>query len=170
MHCVCVFDSEYCMEHWKEDWFFGYQCMNGSNPRMIQRCKKLPENFPVTPNMVQSSMAPRTNLNKEIKVDKRSVSVSIVFTGFNVTPGIKQLQCRTVSIMSQTLCSLCPHYHVQAGNIYLLDYAVMDGIPANTIRGKIQHIAAPLCLLYQHPDDGLIPIAIQVNHSHPWYP
>lgn len=109
--------AEYCMEHWKEDWFFGYQCMNGSNPRMIKRCKKLPENFPVTPNMVQSSMAPRTDLDKELK----------------------------------------------AGNIYLLDYVIMDGVPANTIKGKLQHIAAPLCLLYQHPDEGLIPIAIQLG-------
>ncbi|XP_070849649.1 arachidonate 12-lipoxygenase, 12S-type isoform X1 [Chaetodon trifascialis] len=111
--------AEYCMEHWKEDWFFGYQCMNGSNPRMIQRCKKLPENFPVTPDMVQSSMALRTNLDKELK----------------------------------------------AGNIFLLDYAIMDGIPTNTIRGKPQYIAAPLCLLYQHPDDGLIPIAIQLEQT-----
>ncbi|XP_029310267.1 arachidonate 12-lipoxygenase, 12S-type [Cottoperca gobio] len=111
--------AEYCMEHWKEDWFFGYQCMNGSNPRMIQKCKKLPENFPVLPNMVQSSMAPRTNLDKELK----------------------------------------------AGNIYLLDYAIMDGVPTNTIRGKPQYIAAPLCLLYLHPDDGLIPIAIQLEQN-----
>uniref|UniRef100_A0A8C3A5X0 Arachidonate 12-lipoxygenase n=1 Tax=Cyclopterus lumpus TaxID=8103 RepID=A0A8C3A5X0_CYCLU len=117
--CVCVFYSEYCMEHWKEDGFFGYQCMNGSNPRMIQRCKKLPENFPVVPDMVQSSMTPRTNLDKELK----------------------------------------------AGNIYLLDYAIMDGVPTNTIRGKPQYIAAPLCLLYQHPDDGLIPIAIQLEQT-----
>jgi len=58
------------MDHWKEDGFFGYQCLNGSNPRMIQRCKKLPENFPVVPDMVQSSMAPRTNLDKELKVKK----------------------------------------------------------------------------------------------------
>ncbi|XP_074480565.1 arachidonate 12-lipoxygenase, 12S-type [Sebastes fasciatus] len=111
--------AEYCMDHWKEDWFFGYQCMNGSNPRMIQRCKKLPENFPVVADMVQSSMAPRTNLDKELK----------------------------------------------AGNIYLLDFAIMDGIPTNTIRGKLQYIAAPLCLLYQHPDDGLIPIAIQLDQT-----
>lgn len=53
-------------------------------------------------------------------------------------------------------------YPVQAGNIYLLDYAVMDKVPTNTIKGKPQYIAAPLCLLYQHPDEGLIPIAIQV--------
>ncbi|XP_041820840.1 arachidonate 12-lipoxygenase, 12S-type [Chelmon rostratus] len=111
--------AEYSMKHWKEDRFFGYQCMNGSNPRMIQRCKKLPENFCVTPNMVQSSMAPRTNLDKELK----------------------------------------------AGNIFLLDYAIMDGIPTNTIRGKPQYIAAPLCLLYQNPDEGLIPIAIQLEQT-----
>ncbi|XP_041840773.1 arachidonate 12-lipoxygenase, 12S-type [Melanotaenia boesemani] len=111
--------AEYCMEHWEEDWFFGYQCLNGSNPRMIQRCKKLPENFPVTPDMVQRSMAVRTTLDKELK----------------------------------------------AGNIYLLDYAIMDGIPTNTIKGKPQYVAAPLCLLYQHPDNGLIPIAIQLDQT-----
>uniref|UniRef100_A0A8C4EK04 Arachidonate 12-lipoxygenase n=1 Tax=Dicentrarchus labrax TaxID=13489 RepID=A0A8C4EK04_DICLA len=111
--------AEYCMEHWKEDRFFGYQCMNGSNPRMIKSCNKLPENFPVTSDMVQSSMAPRTNLDKELK----------------------------------------------AGNIYLLDYAIMDGIPTNTIKSKPQYIAAPLCLLYQHPDEGLIPIAIQLEQT-----
>lgn len=64
----CVSDLEYCMMHWKEDWFFGYQCLNGTNPKMIQRCKKLPENFPVTADMVQSSMPPTTSLDKEVKV------------------------------------------------------------------------------------------------------
>ncbi|XP_071403390.1 arachidonate 12-lipoxygenase, 12S-type [Centroberyx affinis] len=111
--------SEYCMEHWKEDWFFGYQYLNGSNPRMIQRCRELPGNFPITADMVQGSLDPRTSLDKELK----------------------------------------------AGNIYLVDYAIMDGIPTNVIRGKPQYIAAPLCLLYQHPDQGLIPIAIQLGQT-----
>ncbi|CAG5893767.1 unnamed protein product [Menidia menidia] len=111
--------AEYVMEHWQEDWLFGYQCLNGSNPRMIQKCSKLPENFPVTADMVQSSMGERRTLDKELK----------------------------------------------AGNIYLLDYAIMDGLPTNTIKGKPQYIAAPLCLMYQHPDDGLIPIAIQLDQS-----
>ncbi|XP_055757106.1 polyunsaturated fatty acid 5-lipoxygenase-like isoform X2 [Salvelinus fontinalis] len=111
--------SEYCMEHWKEDSFFGYQCLNGSNPRMIQCCKKLPGNFPVSGDMVQGSLAPRTTLEKELK----------------------------------------------AGNIYLVDYAIMDGVPTNVIRGKPQYIAAPLCLLYEHPDQGLIPIAIQLGQT-----
>ncbi|KAM3850467.1 arachidonate 12-lipoxygenase, 12S-type, partial [Diretmus argenteus] len=111
--------SEYCMKHWKEDWLFGYQCLNGSNPRMIQRCSELPGNFPVTADMVQGSLDPSTSLDKELK----------------------------------------------AGNIYLVDYAIMDGIPTNVIRGRPQHIAPPLCLLYQHPDQGLIPIAIQLGQS-----
>lgn len=68
-HCMC-FASEYCMEHWKEDCFFGYQCMNGSNPRMITRCRELPSKFPVTSDMVQSSMYSRTNLANELKVVK----------------------------------------------------------------------------------------------------
>ncbi|XP_020792123.1 arachidonate 12-lipoxygenase, 12S-type isoform X2 [Boleophthalmus pectinirostris] len=111
--------AEYCMEHWKEDWFFGYQCLNGCNPRMIQQCTKLPDKFPVTADMVQSSLCHKTNLDKELK----------------------------------------------AGNIFLLDYSIMEGLPANVIKNKPQYIAAPLCLLYQHPDDGLIPIAIQLGQS-----
>ncbi|XP_028996207.1 arachidonate 12-lipoxygenase, 12S-type [Betta splendens] len=111
--------AEYCMEHWKEDWLFGYQCLNGSNPRMIHRCRKLPDNFPVTADMVQGCMGPKTSLDKELR----------------------------------------------AGNVYLIDYAIMDGIPTNVIKGKPQYVAAPLCLLYQHPDDGLVPIAIQLDQT-----
>ncbi|TWW63680.1 Arachidonate 5-lipoxygenase [Takifugu flavidus] len=111
--------AEYCMDHWKEDSFFGYQCMNGSNPRMIRRCQQLPGKFPVTSNMVQSSMNSRTDLANELK----------------------------------------------AGNIYILDYAITDGIPSNTIKGIPQYIAAPICLLYNHPDDGLKPIAIQLGQT-----
>ncbi|MBN3298316.1 LOX5 lipoxygenase, partial [Amia calva] len=111
--------AEYVMEHWREDWFFGYQFLNGSNPRMIKRCQTLPKNFPVEGGMVQASLGPRKTLAKEMK----------------------------------------------AGNIYLVDYAVMDGIPANVIRGRQQHLAAPLCLLYAHPDQGLIPVAIQLGQT-----
>lgn len=56
-------------------------------------------------------------------------------------------------------------FSLKAGNVYLVDYAIINGIPENVIRGKKQHIAAPLCLLYEHPDNGLIPIAIQVMFS-----
>ncbi|XP_055056823.1 arachidonate 12-lipoxygenase, 12S-type isoform X2 [Misgurnus anguillicaudatus] len=111
--------AEYTMKHWREDWFFGYQFLNGSNPRMIKRIESLPPNLPVSGDMVQSSLIHTTTLEAELK----------------------------------------------KGNIFLVDYLIMDGIPANVIRDKQQHIAAPLCLLYEHPDKGLIPIAIQLDQT-----
>ncbi|XP_059196979.1 polyunsaturated fatty acid lipoxygenase ALOX15B-like [Centropristis striata] len=44
--------SAYVQRHWKEDSFFGYQYLNGINPILIRRCSALPDNFPVTDNMV----------------------------------------------------------------------------------------------------------------------
>ncbi|XP_077380150.1 arachidonate 12-lipoxygenase, 12R-type-like [Festucalex cinctus] len=44
--------SDYVQEHWKEDWFFAYQYLNGIHPNLIRRCKTLPNNFPVTDDMV----------------------------------------------------------------------------------------------------------------------
>ena len=61
------FPTEYIQEHWKEDEFFGYQLLNGLNPMMIQRCSKLPENFPVTEEMVKDSLG-GSSLEVEMKV------------------------------------------------------------------------------------------------------
>ncbi|KAF1378127.1 hypothetical protein PFLUV_G00186870 [Perca fluviatilis] len=44
--------SDYVQGHWKEDAFFGYQYLNGLNPMLIRRCSALPDNFPVTDDMV----------------------------------------------------------------------------------------------------------------------
>lgn len=42
----------YVQKHWKDDVFFGHQCLNGVNPRLIERCLTLPCNLPVTNDMV----------------------------------------------------------------------------------------------------------------------
>ncbi|XP_067282412.1 hydroperoxide isomerase ALOXE3-like isoform X2 [Pseudorasbora parva] len=57
---------EYIQEHWDEDEFFGYQFLNGLNPMMIQRCSKLPENFPVTDDMVKDFLG-GSSLEQEMK-------------------------------------------------------------------------------------------------------
>ncbi|ROL53666.1 Hydroperoxide isomerase ALOXE3 [Anabarilius grahami] len=57
---------EYIREHWDEDEFFGYQFLNGLNPMMIQRCSKLPANFPVTDDMVKDSLR-GSSLKQEMK-------------------------------------------------------------------------------------------------------
>ncbi|XP_062334823.1 polyunsaturated fatty acid 5-lipoxygenase-like isoform X2 [Osmerus eperlanus] len=110
---------QYVKEHWEEDEFFGYQFLNGINPMLIQRCSKLPDNFPVTDDMVKASFQGQLTLTEEI----------------------------------------------QNGNIYLADYARLNGIPANMINNKQQYMAAPLVLLYKTADDKLMPIAIQLKQK-----
>ncbi|XP_078524470.1 hydroperoxide isomerase ALOXE3-like [Lissotriton helveticus] len=111
--------SEYVSQHWKEDTFFGYQLLNGANPLQIQKCTKVPPNFPVTDEMVKHSLGDHTSLHNEL----------------------------------------------QKGNIFIVDYKVLEGIPPNVIRGQQQHIATPMCLLYRTPADDIIPIAIQLNQT-----
>ncbi|XP_066456712.1 polyunsaturated fatty acid 5-lipoxygenase [Eleutherodactylus coqui] len=59
--------SEYVMQHWQEDFMFGYQFLNGCNPVLIKQCKKLPENFPVTHEMVECSLERKMTLEEEME-------------------------------------------------------------------------------------------------------
>uniref|UniRef100_A0A3B4C052 Lipoxygenase domain-containing protein n=1 Tax=Pygocentrus nattereri TaxID=42514 RepID=A0A3B4C052_PYGNA len=66
-HVLIYVLIEYIRQHWDSDEFFGYQFLNGTNPMAI-RCwrTKLPDNFPVTDDMVKSSLG-GSCLQKEIQ-------------------------------------------------------------------------------------------------------
>ncbi|XP_065819799.1 hydroperoxide isomerase ALOXE3-like [Labrus bergylta] len=59
--------SEYVAEHWKEDDFFGYQFLNSVNPNVIKSCSELPQNFPVTDEMVKQFLEKGNSLQSEIE-------------------------------------------------------------------------------------------------------
>ncbi|XP_066445143.1 polyunsaturated fatty acid lipoxygenase ALOX15B-like [Eleutherodactylus coqui] len=55
---------------------------------------------------------------------------------------------------------------LQNGNVFLADYKILQGIPANhSVNGKQQYISAPMCLLWKDPQDQLLPIAIQLGQT-----
>uniref|UniRef100_A0A3P9KN32 Si:dkey-17e16.9 n=1 Tax=Oryzias latipes TaxID=8090 RepID=A0A3P9KN32_ORYLA len=66
MFPVAIF-PEYVSKHWKEDDFFGYQFLNGTNPNAIKRCSKLPPNFPVTEEMVKPCLPNGFTLKEEME-------------------------------------------------------------------------------------------------------
>ncbi|XP_056150863.1 hydroperoxide isomerase ALOXE3-like [Lampris incognitus] len=59
--------SEYVAEHWTEDDFYGFQFLNATNSNVIQRCKKLPSNFPVTEEMVKPFLEDGSTLQMEME-------------------------------------------------------------------------------------------------------
>ncbi|PWA25903.1 polyunsaturated fatty acid 5-lipoxygenase [Gambusia affinis] len=112
--------SEYVMQHWKEDFMFGYQFLNGCNPVLICKCTKLPDKFPVTNEMVSVSLERDLTLEQEIK----------------------------------------------AGNIFIVDYEMLEGINANSTDPYTQqYLAAPMCLLYRNLRNKIMPIAIQLGQD-----
>lgn len=53
----------------------------------------------------------------------------------------------------------------QAGNIYIADYEILEGITANsTDPCTPQHIAASIVLLYKNVQNKVMPLAIQVQY------
>uniref|UniRef100_A0A671X1L3 Lipoxygenase domain-containing protein n=1 Tax=Sparus aurata TaxID=8175 RepID=A0A671X1L3_SPAAU len=54
---------------------------------------------------------------------------------------------------------------IEKGNIFLVDYKLLDGVKTNTINGKKQYLMAPLVLLHKTPQNELMPIAIQLKQT-----
>ncbi|XP_078525147.1 hydroperoxide isomerase ALOXE3-like [Lissotriton helveticus] len=84
--------SEYVCQHWKEDTFFGYQFLNGVDPMLIKRCKKIPDNFPVTDSMVASILGPKTKLETELQSGKIFIADYKILEGIqgNILDGHQQ--------------------------------------------------------------------------------
>ncbi|KAJ8000764.1 hypothetical protein DPEC_G00183720 [Dallia pectoralis] len=69
---------EYVEKNWKKDEFFGYQFLNGTNPMMIKRCTELPENFPVTEDMVKDSLSEKS-LQEEMQLKQEPSEDNPIF-------------------------------------------------------------------------------------------
>ncbi|XP_067303818.1 polyunsaturated fatty acid 5-lipoxygenase-like [Pseudorasbora parva] len=51
---------------------------------------------------------------------------------------------------------------LKAGNIYIADYKILDGLPTSSPQ---LYLAAPICLLYKNRLDQIVPIAIQLSQN-----
>ncbi|XP_070839453.1 polyunsaturated fatty acid lipoxygenase ALOX15B [Chaetodon trifascialis] len=111
--------ARFVKAHWKEDWYFGYQCLNGCNPLLLRQTHLLPPNLSVTCDMLRPFLPEGSSLEQEL----------------------------------------------EKGTIYLLDYEVLDGVPANVINGKQTYLSTPLCLLHLNQRGQLLPIAIQLQQT-----
>ena len=49
--------------------------------------------------------------------------------------------------------------------MYLLDYKILDELPAYDKKGDTRYLAAPMCLLYLDKRGELLPIAIQLQQQ-----
>ena len=111
---------------------------------LIRRCTALPSNFPVTDNMV--FLHGQSSLGEEMKV--------IVLT-------LSDLSIRITFVSASQFSSSLNVQ--QKGNIFLVDYKLLDGVKPNVINRKKQYLMAPLVLLHKTPQDQLMPVAIQVR-------
>ncbi|KAI9522764.1 hypothetical protein NQZ68_033099 [Dissostichus eleginoides] len=111
--------ASFVQAHWREDWYFGHQSLNGCNPLMVRQIHSLPDNLSVTEEMLRPFLSAGSSLQQEL----------------------------------------------QKGTLFLLDYEVLDGVPANQINGKPSFLSAPLCLLHLNLEGQLKPIAIQLQQT-----
>uniref|UniRef100_A0A667ZDK3 Zgc:152891 n=1 Tax=Myripristis murdjan TaxID=586833 RepID=A0A667ZDK3_9TELE len=111
--------AKYVQAHWRDDWFFGYQCVNGCNPLLLRRTRLLPPRLAVTPDMLRPFLPEGSSLEQEL----------------------------------------------ERGSVYLLDYELLDGVPANVVNGRQTFLCAPLCLLHLDGRGRLQPVAIQLQQT-----
>ncbi len=59
-----------------QDWFFGYQCLNGCNPLLLRQTHLLPPNLSVTSDMLRPFLPEGSSLKEELEVCIPSSDVS----------------------------------------------------------------------------------------------
>ncbi|KAM8813860.1 arachidonate 12-lipoxygenase, 12R-type [Rhynchonycteris naso] len=93
--------SEYVVEHWAEDQFFGYQYLNGINPGLIRRCPRIPDKFPVTDDMVASFLGEGTCLQAELEKGNIYLADYRILEGIPTVElnGQKQHQCAPLCLL-----------------------------------------------------------------------
>uniref|UniRef100_A0A452URR6 Arachidonate 15-lipoxygenase type B n=1 Tax=Ursus maritimus TaxID=29073 RepID=A0A452URR6_URSMA len=95
--------AEYVVEHWQEDAFFASQFLNGHNPVLIRRCRHLPENFPVTEDMVAPVLGPGTSLKAELERGSVFLVDHGILSGIhgNVVNGQPQFSAAPMTLLYQ---------------------------------------------------------------------
>uniref|UniRef100_A0A3Q2U365 Zgc:152891 n=1 Tax=Fundulus heteroclitus TaxID=8078 RepID=A0A3Q2U365_FUNHE len=62
--------ARFVKAHWKEDWYFGYQCLNGCNPLLLRRTHTVPPNLAVTSHMLRPFLPAGSSLEEELQNGK----------------------------------------------------------------------------------------------------
>ncbi|XP_036955662.1 polyunsaturated fatty acid lipoxygenase ALOX15B-like isoform X2 [Acanthopagrus latus] len=98
-----------------------------------------------------------------------------VFFGYQYLNGINPMLIRCCTALPSnfpvTDDMVFPHgqssleEEMKNGNIFLVDYKLLDGVKPNVINKKKQYLMAPLVLLHKTPQDQLMPLAIQLKQT-----
>ncbi|XP_046861563.1 allene oxide synthase-lipoxygenase protein-like isoform X2 [Xenia sp. Carnegie-2017] len=123
-------------KRWQQDRWFAYQFLNGVNPVSITRCNSLPENFPVTHDLVKASLDRGESLEKEIN------DGHIYIVDYEILVG-----CKTY------------------GGLVLDDFGYQAPDHLKHDKADVRYCAAPLALFYVNKEGHLMPITIQINQE-----
>ncbi|XP_021550474.2 LOW QUALITY PROTEIN: polyunsaturated fatty acid lipoxygenase ALOX15B [Neomonachus schauinslandi] len=95
--------AEYVFKHWQEDAFFASQFPNGLNPVLIQGCRHLPEDFPVTDDMVAPVLGPGASLQAELERGSLFLVDHGILSGIhtNVMNGRPQFSAAPMTLLFQ---------------------------------------------------------------------